>query len=147
MPKFDPGGKQWKCGAALGQYFKAAFYLLAQVNVVFVEKSLFLIVLQSTPYFVTVCCNAHVGKGGTDYLVPPVLLLLHSKHRIDIVFQELIRQLAQTGMVLRKRNQSLKPFLPLRSLSPPGVRYWYLHFTLSQTAEEHIFQNVGELFL
>lgn len=37
-----------------------------------------------------------------SYLVPLILLLLHSEDGVDVVFQQLVRQLAHTGMVLKR---------------------------------------------
>lgn len=39
------------------------------------------------------------------YLVPLVLLFLHRKDGVNVVFQQLVRQLAQTGMVLRSKEK------------------------------------------
>lgn len=45
-----------------------------------------------------------------DYLIPLVLLLLHCKDRVDMAVQQLIRQLAHTGMVLRQTHTKLTVF-------------------------------------
>lgn len=44
------------------------------------------------------------------YLVPLVLLFLHRKDGVNVVFQQLVRQLAQTGMVLRSKEKKITLF-------------------------------------
>lgn len=49
------------------------------------------------------------ARVGAHYLIPLVLLLFHSKDGVDMVFKELIRQLTQTGMVLKSKVNLLSP--------------------------------------
>lgn len=39
------------------------------------------------------------------YLIPAVLLLLHSEDGVDMVFQELVRQLTHAGVILKRRHR------------------------------------------
>lgn len=57
---------------------------------------------------VGMCCFMHLCR--RDYLIPLILLLLHSKDGVDMVVQQLVRQLAHTGMVLRRRHTKLTVF-------------------------------------
>lgn len=90
---------------------------------------------------VTVYCCVHMCR--RHYLIPVVLLLLHSKDRVDVVFKQFIGELTQTGMVLNKGHQQNQLHVAMLCLLGLKMSIWKLIFFshhLSAPCVDIIFQ-------
>lgn len=89
----------------------------------------------------------------TSYLVPVVLLFLHGKDGVDMVLQQLVRQLAQTGMILQRYTEpSENAAQPCSEFhrAPFSTLYGSLHFPpaslLQVRCVSHLHSTTHETF-